>query len=86
MGLKTNKVKHLTEIDSGVMEIISDYDKNTFRVVYATKIGDVIYVLHSFQKKSKSGISIPKPDKELIEKRLKAARKLESANEKARGK
>lgn len=79
-------IKHLTGIGSGVMEIISDYDKNAYRVVYAAKIGDTIYVLHSFQKKSKSGISIPKPDKTLIEQRLKDAKKIETDSKKARGK
>jgi phage-related protein len=86
LGQKTNKVKHLTGFDGGVMEIVSNYDKNAFRVVYAAKIGETIYVLHSFQKKSKSGISIPKPDKNVIEQRIKDANKLESANEKSRGK
>jgi phage-related protein len=86
LGQYSNKIKRLTEIDNGVMEIVSDFDKNAYRVVYATKIGNTIYVLHSFQKKSKSGISIPKKDKQLIEKRLKDAKRLESEHQKARGK
>lgn len=35
------------------------------------KLGDDIYVLHSFQKKSTSGIKTPKPDLELIKTRLR---------------
>ena len=35
---------------SGVIEIISNFDKNTYRAVYATKLGERIYVLHAFQK------------------------------------
>jgi phage-related protein len=42
--------------------------------VYAIKLADVIYVLHSFQKKSKSGIKTPKPDIDLIKKRLALAK------------
>lgn len=43
-----------------------------FRAVYSVRIGDAVHVLHAFQKKSKSGIATPRPDVELIEKRLKA--------------
>ena len=43
----------------GVFEIVVPFMKDTFRALYALKIGDRIYVLHSFQKKSKSGIKTP---------------------------
>jgi phage-related protein len=59
---------------NGVIEIIVDFDKNTYRAVYATKLGDKLYVLHVFQKKSKSGIKTPKEDVELIERRFKTAK------------
>lgn len=59
---------------SGVIEIISRFDTNTYRAVYATKLGDKIYVLHAFQKKSKSGIKTPKEDIELIKRRLQTAK------------
>lgn len=58
---------------AGVMEIVSNCDTDTYRAVYAVNIGDVIYVLHTFQKKSKHGIATPKKDKELIEARFKEA-------------
>ena len=51
------------------MEIKSFYDKDTYRAVYATKLGDEIYVLHAFKKKSKKGFKIPKEDKEVIKQR-----------------
>ena len=57
------------------VEIVSDHDGNTFRGVYTCKFRDVVYVLHCFQKKSKSGVATPKRDLELIEQRLKAAEK-----------
>jgi len=66
----------------GVMEIISDFDKNTYRAVYAVKIGEIIYVLHCFQKKSKHGIATPKQEIELIKKRLQTARQIEVKREK----
>ena len=61
---------------SGVIEIICDFDKNTYRSVYAIKLGSEIYVLHVFQKKSKSGIKTPKEDIELIKRRLQIAQEI----------
>jgi phage-related protein len=65
---------------AGVLEIVEDFDTNTYRAVYTVKIADVIYVLHVFQKKSKHGISTPKQDIELIEARLKRAKEHYSQN------
>jgi phage-related protein len=57
-----------------VIEIVSDHDGDTFRAMYTTRIGDEIYVLHAFQKKSKKGIATPQHELDMIESRLKAAR------------
>jgi phage-related protein len=59
---------------SGVFEIICDFDKNTYRTVYATKLGDYVYVLHVFQKKSTIGIKTPKHEIDLIKTRLQTAK------------
>lgn len=58
---------------SGVYELKENHDGNTYRAVYIAKLKDKIYVLHCFQKKSKSGIATPPKDVELIKKRLKLA-------------
>ncbi len=50
-GNKPKQEKPLIGFRHGVMEIVSNYDTNTYRAAYATKIGEVIYVLHCFQKK-----------------------------------
>jgi len=60
---------------ASVIEIVSDYDGNTYRVVYTTQLPEAVYVLHSFQKKSKTGIGTPRKDIELIKSRLLTARK-----------
>jgi phage-related protein len=73
-GKMPNNAKPLKGIESGVLEIISDYHKNTYRAVYAIKLGDDIYVLHVFQKKSKHGIETPKKEIDLIKKRLLAVK------------
>lgn len=60
-------------VGSGVYEIVKRYDTDTYRVVYAVKIGENIYVLHAFQKKSKQGIKTPQADIDLIKQRYKDA-------------
>ena len=54
-------------------EIVSDYARNTYRAVYVANLGDRIYVLHCFQKKSKFGIKTPKKEIDLIRRRLNRA-------------
>jgi len=76
IGEHHKNIKPLTGFAGGVMEIKSDYDKDTFRAVYAAKLGDEIYVLHTFKKKSKTGIKLPKEDIEVIRQRLIRAQEL----------
>jgi phage-related protein len=59
---------------ASVLEILSDFDGDTFRAVYTVHFAEVVYVLHSFQKKSRRGISTPKADLDLIRQRLRQAR------------
>ena len=75
IGDKHPKAKPLKGF-SGVMEIRSNYASSTYRAVYTTKIGDVIYVLHAFQKKSKRGIGTPRQEIALIRRRLQRAQEL----------
>jgi phage-related protein len=60
--------------DAGVLEIVGDFDGDTYRAVYTVRFARVVYVLHAFQKKSKHGIATPKAELDLIELRLKRAR------------
>ena len=59
---------------AGVLEVVEDFHGDTYRAVYTVKLAGWIYVLHCFQKKSKSGIKTPKEDIDLINARLKAAK------------
>ena len=65
----------------GVLQITARYDTNTYRTVYTVKLGQNIYVLHAFQKKSTRGISTPKREIDLIKQRLKMAIEMEAKNE-----
>ncbi|WP_333358230.1 type II toxin-antitoxin system RelE/ParE family toxin [Microcoleus sp. N3A4] len=51
---------------AGVLEIVENFDGDTYRAVYTVKIEGIVYVLHAFQKKSKQGIATPKQDIALI--------------------
>jgi len=65
--------KPLKGLGSGVLEVVSDHRGDTFRSVYTVRYVDRVFVLHAFQKKSKSGIATPKANVELIKQRLKRA-------------
>jgi phage-related protein len=53
------------------VEVRESHDGNAYRAIYTVRYADAVYVLHAFQKKSRKGISTPKPDVMLIERRLK---------------
>ena len=61
---------------SGIYEIVSNYDTNTYRAVYTVQFKETVYVLHAFQKKSKSGIKTPKEELGVIRERLKYLRSI----------
>jgi phage-related protein len=60
--------------DTGVLEIVDDFDGDAFRAVYTVRFAKAVYVLHAFQKKSKRGVATPKAELDLLEQRLKRAR------------
>lgn len=73
-GTQHPQVKPLKGFGSaGVLEVVEDHQGDTYRAVYTVKLGDAIYVLHCFQKKSSKGIATPKPDMDKIRDRLKLA-------------
>lgn len=73
-GGKHPDAKAMTGFGSaGVLEIVEDHRSDTYSAVYTVKFAGW-YVLHCFQKKSKTGIKTPKEDMDLINARLKAAK------------
>ena len=81
VGSKHLNAKPMKRLGPGVFEIVSDYRRNTFRAVYIVRLGLRVYVLHAFQKKSKSGIATPKSEIALIKDRLKRAVELHKEQE-----
>jgi phage-related protein len=60
--------------DAGVLEVVDDFDTDTFRAVYTVRFARAVYVLHAFQKKFTRGVATPKAELERIAQRLKRAR------------
>jgi len=77
IGLIHPDAKPLKRFGSaGVLEVVEDEQGSTYRAVYTVRFAHAVYVLHCFQKKSKSGIATPKQDMDLIRERLKEAERL----------
>ncbi len=72
-GKTSVDVKSMKGLGAGVAEVVADHDRSAYRAVYTVRFTCAIYVLHVFQKKSKTGIATPKHDINLIRRRLKAA-------------
>jgi phage-related protein len=80
-GLKPLAAKPLKGFGgASVLEIISDYQTDTYRAVYTVRFNDRLYVLHAFQKKSKRGSATSQSDIELIKRRLKQGEALHEAS------
>jgi phage-related protein len=85
LGSKHAQSKPLRGIGPGVLEVVSDHRGDTFRVVYTVRLAGRVYVLHAFQKKSKSGIATPHSEINLVKLRLKRAIEMHDTWEKQHG-
>jgi phage-related protein len=75
-GGKADIAKPMKAMGSGVFEIALPHRGNAFRVVYAVQLGEEIWVLHAFQKKSTHGIKTPKREVDLIRDRLRKLKEM----------
>ncbi len=69
-GAKADIAKPLKGFGSGVFEVALPYRREAYRVVYAVQMGTDLWVIHAFQKKSKTGIKTPKEELEVVRQRL----------------
>jgi phage-related protein len=74
-GMPTH-AKPFMGVGSGVFELALPYATNAYRMVVAVQLGEKIYVLHAFQKKSKQGSKTPLKDVNLIQQRYAEAKEL----------
>jgi phage-related protein len=70
-GGKADISKPMKNLGSGVFEVALTYSGNAFRVIYLVQIGDDLWVVHAFQKKSTQGTKTPKVEIDLIKDRIK---------------
>jgi phage-related protein len=76
-GKKHPHAKILSGMGSaGIVEIKENDQSGTYRLIYTLEIEEYVFVLHAFQKKSKSGIATPKKEIDMIKNRLKEAKAL----------
>ncbi|MEC4677942.1 MAG: type II toxin-antitoxin system RelE/ParE family toxin [Nitrospirota bacterium] len=75
-GEKADLAKPLKGFQSSVFEISVQYQTNAYRSIYALKLDDDIWVIHVFQKKSKTGIKTPRVDIDLIRSRIKELKRI----------
>ncbi len=55
----------------GVLEIVKDFEGDTYRAIYTVRFARAVYVLHAFQKKSPRGVETRRSDIALVRERLK---------------
>ncbi len=75
-GGKADIAKLLHGLGSGVFEIALRFKGDAFRVVYAVQLGEELWVVHAFQKKSTQGIKTPRREIDLIKDRLKRLKEM----------
>ena len=83
VGEKHPHAKPFKGLGSGVFEIVEDFRTDTYRAVYTVRFESAIYVLHAFQKKSKTGIKTPQKDIDLISARYRRAKEMEDEKSKS---
>jgi phage-related protein len=70
-GGKADIAKPFKGVDGGIFEIALKHRSDAFRAIYAVQIGDDVWVIDAFQKKSKSGVKTPQMDVDRIKERIK---------------
>ena len=75
-GGKSDIAKPLHGMGSGVFEIVLSFRSDAFRVIYAVQLGEEIWVVHAFQKKSTQGIKTPKHEIDLVKDRLRKLKEM----------
>src|SRR6202795_352428 len=75
-GGKSDIAKPMKGLGSGVLEIALPHRGNAFRVVYTVQLGEDLWVVHAFQKKSTQGIKTPKQEIDLMKDRIKRLKEI----------
>ena len=79
-GQHPPSAKPLRGLGGGTVELMENFDGDTYRAVYTVRFSEAVYVLHAFKKKSKRGAKTPMGDIELIKRRLRSAASYHAEN------
>lgn len=74
-GQRADIAKPLKGLGSGVWEVALRYRTDAYRAVYALQLGDDLWVIDAFQKKSTRGRKTPAREIELVREWLSRLRK-----------
>ncbi len=84
-GDKNERAKPLKGFGgAGVLEIVDDFDSDTYRTMYTVRFVDTVYVLHAIQKKSTHGIETPQREMDTVRRNLARVEQVEAERTKAR--
>jgi phage-related protein len=75
-GGKADIAKPMQGMGSGVLELALAFRSDAFRVVHTVRLGEEIWVVHTFQNKSTQGIKTPKREIDRIKDRLKRLKEM----------
>ncbi|WP_240761746.1 type II toxin-antitoxin system RelE/ParE family toxin [Nitrosococcus wardiae] len=70
-GRKADIARPMKGLGAGVYEIALRFRTDTYQTVYTVNIGEKVWVIHAFQKKSRTGIKTPQQDIAVIRERIK---------------
>lgn len=70
-GERADIAKPMKGLGPGVCEIAVKFRTDAYRAVYALQIGEAVWVVHAFQKKSRKGIETPRHEVDVIKERIK---------------
>jgi phage-related protein len=75
-GGKVDLAKPLHGLGAGVFEIALPFHGAAYRVVYVVQLGEAVWVVHAFQKKSTQGIKTAQRDIEVVKDRLQRLKEI----------
>lgn len=75
-GQKADIAKRMKGLGAGVIEIALRYQTNAYRMIYALQLDQDIWVIHAFQKKSRTGTRTPKREIDKIRERIKTLKEM----------
>jgi phage-related protein len=75
-GRKADMAKPMKGLGTGVYEIALRFRTDAYRTVYLVNLGEAVWVIHAFQKKSRTGIKTPHHEIDVVRERIKRLKEM----------